>query len=225
MKLICFSHAGGSAEFFLELKKILNPMNIEVVAIEYAGHGRRMAEPAYNHFDELVREMLIELEEIVAESEEYALLGYSMGSVVLAEVVRNMHNKLPSIVFIASHGPKVKYDDVNWSEVGDAHIKKRITGFGGLADKLVDNRVYWRVYGPIYRNDFRILDEVEFDNNVISDTTPAVILYSAEDELCANIKDWNKYFTKDNIFYEFEGGHFWVNNNWEIVADIIKRSL
>ncbi|MCQ2497603.1 MAG: thioesterase domain-containing protein [Lachnospiraceae bacterium] len=224
MKLICFSHAGGSAEFFSELRRLLIPAGIEVITSEYAGHGKKMGTKAYRHFDELVCDMIDNIMAIVDETEEYALLGYSMGSVVLSEVVRNMHSKLPSKIFIAAHGPKIIHN-VDWNEVSDEYLRDRITDFGGIADKLKNNQVYWRMYGPIYRNDFRMLDEVTFLRKVIAHDIPAIIMYSPEDDLCENIEDWNYYFTYKNCYFKFDGGHFFINDKWEIVANIIKENI
>lgn len=41
MKLFCFTYAGGTATFYDDLKSILEHRGIEVIALEYSGHGER----------------------------------------------------------------------------------------------------------------------------------------------------------------------------------------
>ncbi len=54
-QLFCFSYAGGSASFFDVIEKDLAP--IEMVKLEYSGHGTRRKDPFYKAFDELVEDM------------------------------------------------------------------------------------------------------------------------------------------------------------------------
>lgn len=87
MKLICLTFAGGSASFYNELKSALYP-DIELIAFEYAGHGSRYKEPFYKDFDDLARDMLSLLKKSVGTCEDYALMGYSMGSIGVAELLK-----------------------------------------------------------------------------------------------------------------------------------------
>ena len=56
MKLICLTYAGGNATFYDQLQKELSK-SVEVIALEYAGHGQRHKEPLYKTFDELSRDI------------------------------------------------------------------------------------------------------------------------------------------------------------------------
>ena len=48
-QLFCFTYAGGTSSFFDELGKELS--GIEVVKLDYAGHGERHKENFYENFD------------------------------------------------------------------------------------------------------------------------------------------------------------------------------
>ena len=69
MKLICLTYAGGNATFYDQLQKELSK-SVEVIALEYAGHGQRHKEPLYKTFDELSRDMLRLLKEKLVAGED-----------------------------------------------------------------------------------------------------------------------------------------------------------
>ena len=49
MKLFCFTYAGGTASFYEQIEDLL-PKSIEVIKLEYAGHGTRRKESFYHDF-------------------------------------------------------------------------------------------------------------------------------------------------------------------------------
>lgn len=86
--MFCLTFAGGNASFYDDLeKKIGNTINI--MKIEYSGHGRRHREPFYQSFGELADDIypLIK-EKISAERFSYAIMGYSMGSIAASVILK-----------------------------------------------------------------------------------------------------------------------------------------
>ena len=111
MKLICLTYAGGNATFYDQLQKELSE-SVEVIAMEYAGHGQRHKEPFYKTFDELSRDLLRQLKEKVAVGEDYAIMGYSMGSISTVELLKRILQdptlNNPVHIFLAAHEPATK---------------------------------------------------------------------------------------------------------------------
>ena len=56
MRLFCFTFAGGSKSFFDQLEGWIDA-SIELVKLEYAGHGTRHRERFYKDFFELAEDM------------------------------------------------------------------------------------------------------------------------------------------------------------------------
>ena len=98
-QIFCFTYAGGNATLF------------ELVKMEYSGHGTRHKEPLYMSFDELADDMYAGLKSKYNGS-EYALFGYSMGTISLVEVLKRIITDqkipLPGHVFLAAHEPMTK---------------------------------------------------------------------------------------------------------------------
>ena len=115
---------------------------IEVVKLDYAGHGERHKENFYENFDELADDIF----ELVRDNYlggEYALFGYSMGSITLVEVLKRIIDQkieLPSNLFLAAHEPQTKYELLDFSsDELDEWVMERTLRFGGVPERLLKN--------------------------------------------------------------------------------------
>ncbi len=83
--LVCFPQAAGNAWSFFGLAEQL-PELIELVAVQYPGHGDRLSEQPIREFDTLVRSAA---EALAPELDRpYALFGHSMGAILAFEASR-----------------------------------------------------------------------------------------------------------------------------------------
>jgi medium-chain acyl-[acyl-carrier-protein] hydrolase len=91
LRLICFPYAAGSASLYQPLAHVLTralPHKIEVWGVEYPGHGQRQGESLCTRFTSLVERAAKELAPLLTKP--FAILGYSLGAVIAAEVVRRL---------------------------------------------------------------------------------------------------------------------------------------
>lgn len=227
MKLICFTYAGGNSSFYDQLKNELLP-DVELIAIEYSGHGTRHRSPFYSDFDELANDMLVQIKEIIAENEPYAIMGYSMGSISAVEVLRKLidgNMPLPTHVFLAAHEPQTKASLADYSnEEMDEFVKARTIQFGAVPEKLINNKSFWRMYLPIYRADYSIIGKYKFEKLKLKSYIPATVFYSESDTPYADMKNWDKYFERVD-FMEYTGSHFFINEHFGAMAQEIKKRL
>lgn len=225
-QLFCFTYAGGNAAFFDVIEKDLP--EIELVKLEYSGHGTRHKEPYYQDFGELTDDMFRLLRERYS-GEAYSFFGYSMGTIALAEVLKRiiadsmMEN--PSHVFLAAHEPHSKAELVGFTDDElDEWVKDRTIRFGAVPEKLINNKSFWRMYLPIYRADYSIIGKYRFEDLSLKTSIPATVFYSETDTPRREMELWKKYFTGDCEFFQYEGTHFFIRNHHEEMADVIKNA-
>lgn len=230
MKLFCFTYAGGTADFYIELRYKLKDKDIDLVALEYPGHGKRWKEKFAADFSEIADDMIRQIESCLEEFEEYALMGYSMGCLTAIEVLRCISQRerfhLPKYIFLAAHEPRtlsilsgIKEDEV------DNVIKNRTISFGAVPEKLINNQTFWRMYLPVYRADYKIISSFDFESFKLKMTIPTTVFYSETDTPFGKVSKWNNYFCGNLKFYQFEGDHFFIKNNIMKIADIIKQRM
>lgn len=227
LQLFCFTCAGGNASFFDVIEKDLR--GFELVKMEYAGHGVRYKEPLYLSFDELVNDIYHLIKEQYSGG-NYALFGYSMGSIALVEILKRILDdpemKEPVHVFLAAHEPHSKAELVGFTDDElDEKIKDRTIRFGAVPDKLLNNKSFWRMYLPLYRADYSIIEKYRFDDLALRTTVSATIFYSETDTPRTEMELWSKYFTGDCEYYELKGNHFFINEYHQLMAKIMSSRI
>lgn len=228
MQLFCFTFAGGTAAFFDRPEEALAPQ-IEVVKLEYPGHGTRRRVKPLDTFQELSADLYGQILEEYSGG-EYALFGYSMGCVAALEVLRRLIEKgelpAPKYIFLASHQPRLVVDlrDCSSENIDDA-VKARTVRFGGVPEQLKDSEVFWRTYLPLFKADYLMICRYDFEKLRFTSDIPALLLYSPEDIPKVEMEQWKRYFTGDCELVEYSGGHFFINEHCEEMAALIKERL
>jgi len=229
MKLFCLTYAGGSASFYDLLDKYISP-DIQLIKLEYAGHGARSKEPLYSSFEELAEDMYGLITSQVTCDEEYALIGYSMGSISVTEILKKIlaegKLKKPKQVFLAAHEPQTKAELANYSDGElDEKVKQRTIQFGDLPDNLINNKIFWRMYLPIYRADYSIIGKYRFEELKLVTDVPALVFYSEEDTLYEDMKKWTYIFASKCEYARYSGKHFFIREHAEEMAIEINKRL
>lgn len=64
IKLICFPYAGGVSQFYVNIFfNNLSP-NLELIPIEYSGHGSRYTEELFTSIDEFINDVILEIKKM-----------------------------------------------------------------------------------------------------------------------------------------------------------------
>lgn len=231
--LFCFPFAGGTTDFYNDIEQCLSG-SISVIKLEYSGHGKRCKEKLYDSFDELADDLYIRIKEIIqreyAGNVRYALLGYSMGSISVMEILKRIIQRneisMPQHVFLAAHEPLSKVDFLNCSEDEiDQRVIERTIKFGGIPDSLKDNRSFWRIYLPMFRSDYLLIANYDFEKyNMVIDI-PATVFYSNEDTKFEDMILWNNYFARECEFVEYTGNHFFIKEHFAEMAKVIRGRM
>ena len=229
--IFCFTYAGGTAKFFEVIEDALKP-EVKLVKLEYSGHGSRAKEKLCEDFIEVSDDLYPVIRDYIKEYNisGYALMGYSMGSIVafvMLQKIKTMDEiPLPKHVFLAAHEPmtRIIMSDIPEEEI-DEYVKKRTIEFDAVGQDLIDNRVFWRMYLPLYKADYFMIARYNFEDMAFSTSIPATVFYSEEDTAYSDMVLWKKYFTEDVEYDCYEGPHFFINDHFEDMAKTIKRRL
>lgn len=228
VQLICFPYAGGTAGYFRGLKEELQDQ-IEVTAVEYAGHGTRRKESYYHTFDELVQDMTDMVRKVRNPEMPYAILGYSMGSVVAYEVwkaYRKQGWELPVHMFVASHRPPHLPLQGNLNaDSSEEEVMEVLCKFGGIDPRLLANKRFLDLFIQPVRVDYGLFlqyQAAEVPEKVTCDLTA---FYAREDLTGEEVCQWQEYTEKEFTQYEFAGNHFFLKENEKQVGDVIREKL
>lgn len=228
MQLFCFSYAGGTANFFNSLDEYLR--GISVNKFEYSGHGKRHKEPFYKNMHELALDAVKYIESgINLLNDEYAILGYSMGSIAVAEILKIIIDKnilLPKHIFLAAHEPKLfnEIEKLN-IEYSDDFIKDRTIKFGGVPTSLINNKIFWRTYLPVLRSDYLLISKYDFNLLQLNIKIPTTVFYSESDTPLSEMEKWKNFVTGEIEFICYKGNHFFIYDHVEDICNVIKSKI
>lgn len=223
LQLFCLPYAGGSANYYYDFRQFIH-QSIEVIPIEYKGHGRRLREEAYHNMSELVNDVCEEIRKRRIKNIPYALLGYSLGSLVSYEAAYRFENSTgsrPSHIFLlAKTPPDDKVIDISHL-LDNESLVNHLLQLGGIPRELHREKELMDLFIPIIKNDLKIYNEYRYDRKSLS--TNISVIYSAEDTAWDKIYRWRNFTTGQCSFFRFTGNHFFINNNLKGVVETINH--
>lgn len=147
MKLFCFPHAGGSSSIYLKWNNVIeNTSKLEIIPLEYKGHGYRMDEDFYNDFDEMVDDMLKCVSDKLVQGDPFMIFGHSMGAYVAFKIANLLEKKqIYAKHLFLSGGAAPCYWTGNKKKVSDLpddEFINEMISYGGIEDEYLDNPEY-----------------------------------------------------------------------------------
>ena len=224
-QLFCFPFAGGSASFFDVLRPDLP--EAEIISQDYPGHGSRRSEKLCTEISQVADDAFSFLRSRLS-GEDYALLGYSMGTIIAVEVLRRIcadnDIKPPVCVFLAAHKPVTDHG-ISMAEQSDDYVIERTVGFGAISQEIASGNVFRRLYLPLYRADYSMIGRYRFEDLDARFRLPLTVFYSPTDTPLEEVRGWTDFFTEECGFYQFSGDHLFLREHHEEIAGIIRSKL
>ncbi|SEG58976.1 thioesterase II family protein [Paenibacillus sp. UNC499MF] len=227
-KLFCLPYAGGSATVYTRWKRHLHG-HIELHPVELAGRGKRLLEPPYGSMDELVEDLYEYLDPQLDEA-DFAFFGHSMGALVayeLAHAVRKKRGREPVHLFVSGTYPPHARRKLTLHLLSDERLQQEIRLLGGTEDELFEREELLRMFLPGLRRDLELVETHAFQSGAELLSCNISVLNGKEDTATEgfNLLEWSAYGSRGCQLYEFEGGHFFINEHTEQVVSLINDVL
>lgn len=228
MILFCIPYAGGSATFYYKWERYLG-YDIRLVPIELKGKGARFNETTYEDFNQITEDILNIIKEDI-KNEEYAFYGHSMGALLAFELyykVKEHHLKLPSHIFFSSFSlPSESKKRAGLHKLTDNELLNELIPLGGFDKEILENQELIKICLSILRNDYRLLDSYIYlrrNEKIMSNVS---ILFGKEESYNqSNIEELRNMISGECSFYEYSGGHFFLNDHFIQIINLIKSKL
>lgn len=228
IQLFCIPYAGGTADAFRGLAKELGG-DVLVSAIEYSGHGTRKAGKFYQDFAELAADVFEEIKKVRRPELPYAILGYSMGSVAVYELLwRCLSEDQPQHIFLAAHeAPDIEWESKTYAAYDDGHFMDMLIGFGGFEEsnrQMLGNRFFRRLFFQPIREDYRLLAEYKMQeyHPLLADVT---MFYSPLDIPTEQIETWKRFAGGEMEFVPLGKNHFFIREYADEMAEIMRCKM
>lgn len=230
-KLYCFPYAGGSAAIYNGWKKRLDK-DIDLVAVELAGRGKRIYDLLYNSIDEAVDDVYKIIKNDLNGSSLFGFFGHSMGGIIAFELAHKLRKKnlqQPSVIFFSGRGaPHVprREDKEIYHKLPEDEFRKKILDLGGTPTEFFKHPELLEVLLPMLKSDFKIAETFTGSTEITPfDYDIKVLIGKEEDVTAEQMHGWKEHTSKICTMYYFEGGHFFINEETEKVVDIVNNTV
>ncbi|MGB3468122.1 MAG: thioesterase domain-containing protein [Cyclobacteriaceae bacterium] len=229
IKLFCFPYSGGSSSVFNRWRTQLRH-EIELRPIELAGRGSRMDEPFNQNLEELIDDVYGQIKAEVS-SAPYALFGHSFGALICYQLIEKIkQNKLPKPqhVFFSGRGaPHLPNDERKMYHLMNfVELKDELINFGGTPKEFFDHPELMNMFLPVLKNDFKMGFGFNFSGDICKyDGDITVFQGKEEKDTATRLTGWKDYTSGICHIIYFNGGHFFLNDEMDSLANIINNTL
>lgn len=230
MVLFFLPHAGGSAKSYSSFKRFL-PKDLTVVPMELSGRFTRSDEPMLTDVSSCVSD-LINKYGIILESEEYAVFGHSMGTLLTCELIRQAKKNgfnAPKHVFLS--GRCAPDEDIKCFGNSDTASDEEIAEFFSAhslssAPPIADVELQKKL-NAVLGTDVRMADSFSLTPDDICFGCDITVMYGTEDFLLKNvdISGWKRFTYGECSVVPFSGDHFYYAQHKQEICEIIKDKL
>lgn len=226
MNIFLFHHAGGDKYFFREFERKLAP-HLEPISIEVPGRGDRFGEPLLHDIDSIADDVFNQVKPYIQKP--YMILGFSMGTLVayqLMQKIRKLGKMLPQHVFLLGReSPDFFKRDIFSYKYSSSDFWKHVSQYGGLPQVILENEEIKNMFEPILRADFQALEEFAFVQHPPLPVSATVLLGNQDIVKLENAQTWQLHFEPEIEIQYVNGGHFFLLENMDVIAGIIKSKL
>ncbi len=230
IQLFCLPYAGGTSHIYFEWKHKL-VSDIEVIPIEYKGHGRFYGYKLYDSIDDASSDICQQIASKIKG--EYVIYGHSLGSILALETTyRLLHSgcRMPNKLILAGvRPPHLIHKDKKYVHLSKEEFMNEVIMLGQTPQEVLDSEELLDYSYEVLFADFKIIERYSPQNLPVKLDIPIVVLSGDQDEEApeADMREWSNYTSKTAKLYILEGDHFFAFNNnrsfFQLLNDITMR--
>lgn len=226
--LFCIPYAGGSCFIFNKWEKYMKEY-IRLEPIELRGRGRRLNEEFYKNLEEAVDDIFESIKDKILH-DDYAICGHSMGGLLAYELyykLKKENLRLPKHIFFSGYKPpSILREERQLHLLSDEMFIKEIIKLGGTPEEFLNNKKLLDLFIPILRSDFRMIENYKYKCRKDKIQCDISVFNGNQDDISTEeILKWKEHGKKRVKVYEFDGNHFFINNNIRRITNIINETL
>lgn len=231
IKVFCLPYAGGNSSIYYSWKKKVKK-GIEIIPIEYKGHGSSIMEGLYSTIDEAVNDVLAKILEKVNDTEfDYMIYGHSMGAILTFETAYRLCTeqlKKPLQIILAGvRPPHLIKKDKKISHLSKDEFMYEVYCMGEMSKEIFEDKELYDIYYEVLSSDFRLVEHYgSIKNKKTVDISTIVLTGQNDDEAPEKCMiEWKEYVNADFQFYTLPGNHFFAFNQEEDFFKLFNRII
>lgn len=228
-RLFCLPYAGGGTYIYKDWGNDF-PANIELIAVQPPGRGRRLTEPPFTEIHALIQTLGQQLLTHYNDGVPFAFFGHSMGALVsfyLADYLRRTNNPQPQYLFASGHrAPHVpsRYEPVH--KMPKKQFIDKLSEYNGTPQEILDNPEFLELFLPTLRADFTLCETYNYQT-LPPFPYPIYAFGGREDPQITtdDINEWHIHTTNTFDMQMFDGDHFFLRDAQTAITNTIRNTI
>ncbi|HEU5331341.1 MAG TPA: thioesterase domain-containing protein [Actinocrinis sp.] len=222
VRLICFPHAGGSANAFRAWVPLVSA-EVELYAVQLPGRAERFGESPIDRMGPLLDHLLDHVAPLL--DRPFAMFGYSMGARValaLAQTMRAAGLDEPALLAVgASPGPCLRTAVPGWDR-SEEELVAGLVAAGGMPAEVLADAELLELLLPTIRADLTVVATWPYQENRKIGCPIAAFAGSADPYASpVRMAAWAAETTSRFTLTEVDGDHFFISRALpRVVADL-----
>lgn len=227
-RLICLPYAGGSAQVFAPWQAALQGQ-LELVAPELPGRGRRIMEAPFSRLSELVDWLMIELDDQLAG--DFSLWGHSMGALLAYELTRAIGRRggrAPRHLFVTGAlPPRYPRHAELYHRLDDDALIARLAAMNGTPAEILADRELMSILLPGIRADFSVCETYAWNPLGAALRVPITAIGGDRDPDIAleKLQGWRGCTDGATRVLGMAGDHFFLRDHVDAIAALLLDTL
>lgn len=226
LRLCCFPYAGGNTQIFNGWQQELGS-DVEVVAIELPGRGRRFGEIAISSLDRMSDQLVEEIRHL--EDMPLAFFGHSNGALIAFDVARKMQArgmKGPQLLMLSAKKPPHLLSENKMHLLPDDALISELRTYNATPEEVLNTPELMEIFLPVLRADFALSETYHHDNDYRY--SGRMLVFGGDSDRNIGKEDlfgWSEYATGDAPVRLFTGGHFFIHSNRRELLRVVRLEL
>lgn len=229
INLFCLPPAGSSASLYTNWDK-LTPDTINVIPVEYPGHGSLVRQPLIKEPEKLANVIASKIQTYGEQG--FAIFGHSVGAALIwrvEEILRTSTLRKHLKLLIVSGRPESEFSSKMQPKrfLSKEGLIKALRHYNSVPLELLENEDAMAFFLTILRNDFH-LNDMMLQDIIPKTDTPLLALYGKNDPdipFDEQMQAWQKHSKNWQGCYSYSGGHFFFNENTSLMLMLDQISI
>lgn len=215
VNMFCFPPAGSGAVIYYPWKRHVAEW-INIIPVEYPGHGAKVKQELINEPEVLAKVMLQDLSD--SANQPFILFGHSVGAALLWRVVELLSPEQLSNLKLIVVSSRPEYEFIRDMPEKHALTQQDILGelkkYNNFPQEILNHQDTLNFFLKIIRNDFHLSDRMLHDH-IAKKNIPLLAVYGVDDPDIPDIdcmNGWKNHSEKWLGAYALEGDHFYFRN-------------
>lgn len=219
---VVFPHAGGAAAAYRRFALALSARGVDTYIVQYPQRGERLSHPAPDTVNDLAAEMLGAAE--WAKLGPLRLFGHCMGALVGFEFARTAEQhgiEVRELWASASQAPSTVAES-RPVPTTDREMLADIVELGGTDAGLLDDEDFLGLLLPAVRSDYQAFNRYICDRNARIRADIHALGGRDDHRIELDLlRQWESHTEAAFTFTLFDGGHFYVDDHLDDVAELV----